>query len=121
MSRVAREVVSILPDPVAGEVNIVVSGYRISLTADEAAVLARGLLNCLGNLRWGERRAMEGTGHSKPSLPEALPRIAASDEAAAHSESAAPPAADAGQQRTRALIQASIREKGLSLREERRS
>jgi hypothetical protein len=108
---------------VAGEVNIVVSGYRISLTADEAAVLARGLLNCLSHLRWGERRAMEDAGHSKPSLPGALPRIVSSDDAAAHAESAAPPAADAdvGQQRTRALIQASIREKGLSLREERRS
>src|SRR5258708_27653491 len=78
MSRVAREIVSVLPDPVAGEVNIVLSGYRISLSADETAALARGLLNCLGPLRWGERRA----GHSMTSLPEAPCRASAKDDGA---------------------------------------
>ena len=105
MSRVAREVVSVLPDPVAGEVNVVVSGYRISLTADEAALLARGLLNSLGQLRWGEKRA---AGPPLSNLSVAGPPEAAAEP-------------DAAQQRHRRLIQASIRDKGLSLREERRS
>jgi hypothetical protein len=107
MSRVAREIVSVLPDPVAGEVNVVVSGYRISLTADEAASLARGLLNSLGQLRWGEKRAAGQPAASPPAtgLPEAPAAIEP----------------EVAQQRHRTLIQASIRDKGLSLREERRS
>jgi hypothetical protein len=107
MSRVAREIVSVLPDPVAGEVNVVVSGYRISLTADEAALLARGLLNSLGQLRWGETRAA--------GQPAANPPVTGSPEAPAAIEP------EPAQQRHRTLIQASIRDKGLSLREERRS
>jgi hypothetical protein len=106
---------------VAGEVNIVLSGYRISLTADEAAQLARGVLNCLGRLRWGEQRAA-GPAAASPlpaSLPEAPPRAATKDDAR---PAVSPvPGSDAVQQRTRALIQASIKDKGLSLREERRS
>ena len=129
MSRVAREIVSVLPDPVAGEVNVVVSGYRISLTADETAVLARGLLNCLSQLRWGEKRAAGTTGHhhhptttlSATGLPEAPPRASASQDAAKPAMSAVAVEPDAVQQRHRTLIQASIRDKGLSLREERRS
>ncbi len=117
MSRVAREIVTVLPDPVAGEVNIVLSGYRISLTADETASLARGLLNCLGQLRWGEKRA----GHSMTSLPEAPSRPSAKDDGARPAVSPVAAESDSVQQRTRALIQASIRDKGLSLREERRS
>jgi hypothetical protein len=122
MSRVAREIVSVLPDPVAGEVHVVVSGYRISLTADETAVLARGLLNSLAQLRWGEKRAA-GQAIAGPSITSAddAPRASAAYEGA---KPAAPPAAaapDAAQQRHRTLIQASIRDKGLSLREERRS
>jgi hypothetical protein len=123
MSRVAREIVSVLSDPVAGEVNVVVSGYRISLTTDEAALLARGLLNCLGQLRWGEKRAA-GQAIASPSVAgaaEAPPRASAAYEGA--KPAASPPAdeSDAAQQRHRTLIQASIRDKGLSLREERRS
>jgi hypothetical protein len=123
MSRVAREIVSVLPDPLAGEVNIVVSGYRISLTADETAVLARGLLNCLAQLRWGEKRA---AGHanaslSTTSLPEAPSRASAKDDGPKPAVSPVAVESDAVQQRTRALIEASIRDKGLSLREERRS
>jgi hypothetical protein len=121
MSRVAREIVSVLPDPAAGEVNIVLSGYRISLTADEAALLARGLLNALGRLRWGETRSI-GAAAANPSLAslsEAPPRAAAKDDAKPAVSPA--PNSDAVQQRTRALIQASIKDKGLSLREERRS
>ena len=119
MSRVAREVVSVLPDPVAGEVNIVVSGYRISLTADEAALLARGVLNCLGQLRWGEKRSAGQAIAGPPTTrPDEAPRAAYEGV-----KPAVPPAAepDAVQQRHRTLIQASIRDKGLSLREERRS
>ena len=120
MSRVAREVVSVLPDPVAGEVHVVVSGYRISLTADEAALLARGLLNSLAQLRWGEKRA------SGQALAGPPPVSRTDDAPRAAYEGAkpfAPPPADpdAAQQRHRTLIEASIRDKGLSLREERRS
>jgi len=118
MSRVAREIVSVLSDPVAGEVNVVVSGYRISLTADEAALLARGLLNCLGQLRWGEKRA---AGPSITSPAEAPPRASAAYEGAKPAASPAADESDAAQQRHRTLIQASIKDKGLSLREERRS
>lgn len=121
MSRVAREIVTVLPDPAAGEVNIVLSGYRISLTADETALLARGLLNCLGQLRWGEKRAAGDPGQSTTSLPETLPRASAKDAAAAPTLSPVAAESEAAQQRTRTLIQASIRDKGLSLREERRS
>jgi len=121
MSRVAREIVSVLPDPVAGEVNIVLSGYRISLSADETAALARGLLNCLGQLRWGERRAAGAAGHSATSLPEAPSRASAKDDEAKPAVSPVAAQSDSVQQRNRALIQASIKDKGLSLREERRS
>lgn len=126
MSRVAREIVTVLPDPVAGEVNIVLSGYRISLSADETAVLARGLLNCLGQLRWGEKRAAGAAGPattsmSTTSLPEAPLRASAKDDGARPAVSPVAVESDAVQQRTRSLIQASIRDKGLSLREERRS
>jgi hypothetical protein len=125
MSRVAREIVSVLPDPVAGEVNIVLSGYRISLTADETALLARGLLNCLGQLRWGEKHAAtaghSSTSLSAASLPEASPRASARDDGPRLAVSPVAAESDAVQQRTRALIEASIRDKGLSLREERRS
>lgn len=123
MSRVAREVVSVLPDPVAGEVNIVLSGYRISLTVDETALLARGLLNCLSRLRWGEKRAA-GQSTATPSTissPEAPPRAFAKDDTAKPAVLPVAVDSDAAQQRNRALIQASIRDKGLSLREERRS
>jgi len=108
---------------VAGEVNVVVSGYRISLTADEAALLARGLLNCLGQLRWGEQRAAGQAiaGPSTTSPVEAPPRASAAYEGAKPAASPAAEEADAPQQRHRTLIQASIRDKGLSLREERRS
>lgn len=121
MSRVAREVVTVLPDPVAGEVNIVLSGYRISLTAEETALLARGLLNCLGQLRWSEKRALETAGHPATSLPEAPARASAKDDGARHAAAPVAVESDPAQQRARALIQASIKDKGLSLREERRS
>ena len=120
MSRVAREIVSVLPDPVAGEVNIVVSGYRISLTADEAALLARGLLNSLGQLRWGEKRVTgQAIAGPPPGRTDEPPRAAY--EGAKPAMPPPPVEPDAAQQRHRTLIQASIRDKGLSLREERRS
>src|SRR5690348_18307771 len=113
MSRVAREVVSVLPDPVAGEVHVVVSGYRISLTADEAALVARGLLNSLGQLRWGEKRAA-GQAIAGPPATRTDEAPHAAYEGA--KPAVPPPAAelDAAQQRHRTLIQASIRDKGLS-------
>ena len=120
MSRVAREIVSVLPDPVAGEVNIVVSGYRISLTADEAALLARGVLNCLGQLRWGEKRAA-GQAIAGPPAAHGDETARAAYEGAKPGVPPAAGEAEAAQQRRRTLIQASIKDKALSLREERRS
>ena len=120
MSRVAREVVSVLADPVAGEVNIVVSGYRISLTADEAALLARGVLNSLGQLRWSEKRSA-GQAIAGPPATRTDEAPRAAYEGAKPTVPAAAAEPDAAQQRHRTLIQASIRDKGLSLREERRS
>jgi hypothetical protein len=105
-----------------GEVHIVVQGYRITLTAEETSLLARGLLNCLEQLRWAQRRDAEAeTGGHGASAPEARPRVTGEDDALRPFVS--PPAAesDATQQRMRALIQATIRDKGLSLGEERRS
>src|SRR5690348_18349774 len=101
MSRVAREVVSVLPDPVAGEVNVVVSGYRISLTADEAALLARGLLNSLGQLRWGEKRAAGAIAAPPITRTNETPRAAYEGAKPTVPPAAAEP--DAAQQRHRTL------------------
>lgn len=97
--KVTREIVTVLSDPAAGEVNVVLSGFRITLTADEAFLLANGLARCLAQRR--EPATAETSGPAE------------SEDAAVESEPA--------QQRTRALIQASIRDKGLSLRDEQRT
>ena len=113
--RVVREIVTVLTDPATGEVSIVLSGWRITLTADEADLLARGLANGLEELRGAQRPESGATpelrspGRSSAGSPDREPQ-----------HIVAPLATDpeAIQQRTRALIQASIRDKGLSLREE---
>jgi len=90
-----------MPDTPAGEVNVVLAGHRIALSIDEAALLADGLIACLERLR-GEAARAGG------APPEAWQVQRAAGEA------------DAMQQRTRALIQATMRDKGLALREDGR-
>ena len=104
---VAQELVSVLADPSTGEVHVVLAGWRISLNADEAALVTQGLLAGLDRLKAAARAEP-----AAPGAPWAVGRAGDPPSAAADSE--------AMQVRTRALIQASIREKGLSLREEPR-
>ncbi len=99
--QVTQEIVTVLADPLLGEVNIVLAGHRIALSVDEAAQLAKGLVSSLERLRG-----------------QAVPDPAASSEP--WQVERAPSDAEAMQQRSRALIQATMREKGLSLREEDR-
>jgi hypothetical protein len=127
VSRVTREIVTVLPDPVVGEVHVVVQGYRITLTAEETSLLARGLLNCLEQLRWAQRRDAEAetaiteTSGRAAGSPDTRPGLTGENDAAMPIASPSGAASDVTQQRMRALIQATIRDKGLSLREERRS
>jgi len=97
--QVTQEVVTVLADPLLGEVQIVLAGYRILLSAEEATLLAKGLAASLERLHL----------HAAPA---ASPEPWQVDRA--------PADAEAMQQRSRALIQATMREKGLSLREDER-
>jgi hypothetical protein len=97
--KITQELVSVLADPAAGEVHIVLGGYRITLTSQETSHLAGALAGGLEQLRGAPKRAPS----TPPDDPIEVSRVAD---------------ADAMQQRTRALIQHSIRDKGLSLREE---
>ena len=110
--KVTQEVVTVLADPSAGEVNLVLPGLRITLSADEAAQLVGALAGGLDRLH----RAVTAEALAAPrsAAAAAAPPV----EGATPSPLAAE--ADAIQHRTRALIQATIREKGLSLREEER-
>ncbi len=94
--RVTQEAVTVLANPVAGEINIILGGLRITLSADESALLAGGLVNGLEQLR--------AMAKAEAAMPETW-GVGRADEA------------EAMQQRTRALIQATIRDKGLSLRD----
>jgi hypothetical protein len=114
--KVTQETVTVLPNAALGEVNIILAGLRITLTADESSLLARGLASSLEQLQGMQKQeaaAAEtwGVGRSTPDAPD-LRSGSAGKDAAAESE--------AMQQRTRALIQASMRDKKLSLREEQR-
>ena len=96
--KVTRELVSVLTDPAAAEVHVVLAGWHLTLTAEETSQLANGLVASLERLRSGEK--------ADPIARDAF------------SVAPAPHSSEEMQQRTRALIQATIREKGLSLREE---
>jgi hypothetical protein len=98
--QVTQELVTVLADPLLGEIHIVLAGHRITLSADDASLLARGLASSLERLRG-------------PTAPEP-------HGAEPWQVERAPSDAEAMQQRSRALIQATMREKGLSLREEER-
>jgi hypothetical protein len=113
---IAREVVTVFANPAANQVHIVLSGYRLVLTTEEAQTLARAL----NRLDRPSSESAEATG--EPSLATALATItdhpAANASAPRHLVRPSPAEAEAVQARARALIQGTIREKGLSLREE---
>jgi hypothetical protein len=111
--KVTQEVVTVWADPLVGEVNFVLSGFRITLSADEATHLANALAEGVDRLH----RAAAAAAASMP-VPVSPAADPATDGAATASLTSAE--TEAIQYRTRALIQASIREKGLSLREEER-
>jgi hypothetical protein len=103
--QITQELVTVLADAQAGEITIVLAGYRIVLSTEEATQLARGLAS--GFERLVGPAASEPATATEPAVgadPWRLDR--------------APSAAEGMQQRTRALIQATMREKGLALREE---
>jgi|SRR5690348_4724798 hypothetical protein len=114
--KVTQEVVTVWADPLAGEVNFVLSGFRITLSAEEATHLANALAEGVDRLR---QAPMPTVASAVPAMPAPNPPAdPAADGPTGHSPTAAE--TEAIQHRTRALIQASIREKGLSLREEER-
>jgi hypothetical protein len=45
--RITRDIVTVLPDPLAGEANVTLSGHRIALTTEEAVLLANEVLDPL--------------------------------------------------------------------------
>jgi hypothetical protein len=102
--KVTQEVVTILADPQAGEINIVLAGFRIVLSIEEGAALAQGLAPALERLLGGASSAA--------AEPWAVRRAPAPETAADTAD------AEAIQARARALIRATMRAKGLSLGEE---
>ena len=113
--KVTQETVTVLPNVAAGEVNIILAGLHITLTLDESSLLASALASSLEQLHGSPRpeAAAEAwsVGRSMSAAPDPRPGSAGKDAAAG---------SEAIQQRTRALILASMRDKGLSLREENR-
>ena len=113
---ITREVVTVFANPAANQVHIILSGYRLVLTTEEAQSLGRAL----NRLDRPNADAAEATGEA--SLATALATItdhpAANASGPRHLVRPSPAEAEAVQQRARALIQGTIREKGLSLREE---
>jgi hypothetical protein len=91
-----------LADPQAGEIDIVLAGFRIVLSIEEGAALAQGLAPALERL----------AGASPAAEPWSVRRAAAPETAADNAD------AEAIQARARALIRATMRAKGLSLGEE---
>jgi hypothetical protein len=105
--RVTQEVVTVLADPQAGEINIVLAGMRIVLSTEESSQLAQGLAASL------ERLAGSAVQPAAPAEAWSV-RRAPTDETADSSLAEA----EAIQHRARALIRATMRAKGLSLGEE---
>ncbi len=116
--KVTQEIVTVWAEPDTETVNILLAGLHITLDADETVLLASALAKSLERLRaqpareTGDSALLERIA-TKPAEPPAV--IVRKDEAAN------PADVEAMQLRTRALVQASIRDKGLSLREEPRS
>jgi len=105
--KVTQEIVTVWAEPDSDEINIVLAGMRIALNSEETALLVSGLARALERSRPPPAR----------DQGDPLPVIVRKDDGG----NPAPADTDAMQLRTRALIQASIRDKGLSLREEPRS
>ena len=97
--QIYQEIVTVLPDPAAGEVNIVMAGLRIALTAEETSLLADRLVTSLGLIR--------AAANSEVTKPYVSPLVA--------STTTEP---ELKQLRARAVIQAGIRDKGLSVRDD---
>jgi len=113
--KITQEAVTVLPNVAEGEVNIILPGIRVTLTASESLLLAEGLANSLEQLQARQKREAAAAetwdvGRSPTADPDQHAR-APGKEAATPSDMLV---------RTRALIQASMRDKGLSLREEPR-
>lgn len=102
--RVTQEVVTVLADPQAGEINIVLAGLRIVLSTEEGAQLAQGLASGLERLAAGGASSAEAWSVRRAPADEAADRSLAETEAIQH--------------RARALIRATMRAQGLSLGEE---
>jgi hypothetical protein len=112
--KVTQELVTVWAEPDADEINVVLAGLRLTLTAEESAQLAGGLARSLERLRAGQTKDLGEAGMRPADTSGVIVR---------KDDGGGPPPgeADSMQLRTRALIQASIRDKGLSLREETRS
>jgi hypothetical protein len=104
--KVIQESLTVLANAASGEVNIILGGFRVTLTAAEALLLANGLANCLEQLQGMEKQGTAAEGWSVGRSGEQRAGAAAKDAEA-----------EAVQQRARALIQASMRDKGFSLLE----
>jgi hypothetical protein len=114
--KIIQETLTVLPDAEQGEVNIILVGHRITLTADESSLLVNQLASSLTRLQRTQRHdattAESWTpGRSAGSRPD-LRSVFAGKEGT--------PASEEVQQRTRALIQAAMKDKGLSLDQEPR-
>ena len=103
--KVIQESLTVLANVASGEVNIILGGFRVTLTAGEALLLANGLANCLEQLQGMEKQGTAAEGWSVGRSGEQ--RTGGGKDAEA----------EAVQQRARALIQASMRDKGFSLLE----
>ena len=108
--RVTQELVSVLPDPMAGEIHVVLAGHKISLSSEEGSLLARAISAALERLA---AAAEPGGGWTVRRAPVPMP---AASPAPSPEPAETRAEADAMQQRTRALVQAMMREKGLALR-----
>jgi hypothetical protein len=114
---ITREVVTVFANPAANQVHIVLSGYRLVLTTEEAQTLGRAL-NRLDRAAGDTAEAATGEQSLATALATITDHPAANSSGPRHLVRPSSAEAEAVQQRARALIQGSIREKGLSLREE---
>jgi hypothetical protein len=117
--KVTQEILTVLADPAAFEVNVVMSGLRVMLTAAEAALLANMLRNGLELLKPQELAAApaterSNTGYIAAMLRDDPPGPNRRDDAA-DLEPVITAASEEAREKTRALIRARIRDKGLSL------
>jgi hypothetical protein len=125
--KIDRDIVGVVADPVAGEVNVVVPGLRFALTISETSDLALGLQRSLEQLcdaPQPDSGTPDGTNTlSRPTggIPDGQPSSVGPDDADVRSAWVVAPESEAAQKRTRALIHANIKNKGLSLREEHRA